>query len=168
MSVSTIVMYAGILAGTTALAVGYALADLNNMALGLLLAGLFWLLAQWKRAYWYASPALLAFVAAAAYGLWIGLPASLMAVGAVGGLLGWDLADFTRRLRMASPRDDTTGMERRHMLRVSIVSALGLIIAAVTAFVRVKIPFELALLLVLLAAVGLTRLVAWLQRYGGE
>jgi hypothetical protein len=32
--------------------------------------------------------------------------------------------------------------------------------------VRVKIPFELALLLVLLAAVGLTRLVAWLQRSG--
>lgn len=168
MSVSTIVMYAGILVGTAALYLGYFLADLDGFALGVLAVGLLWLLAQWKRVYWYASPALLAFVSAAAYGLWISLPASLMTLGAVGGLLGWDLADFTRRLRTASPKDDTSGMERRHMARVSIVSALGLVIAGLTAFVRVQIPFELALLLVLLAAVGLTRLVAWLQRYGGE
>jgi hypothetical protein len=141
-------------------------ADLNVFALWIVVAGLVWLLAQWKRVYWFASPALLIFVSAAAYGLWVGLPASLMALGAVGALLGWDLGDFTRRLRMASPKDDTLGMERRHMTRVSIVTALGLVIAGITAFVRVKIPFELALLLVLLAAVGLTRLVAWLQRSG--
>ncbi len=161
---SVITMIVSIVVGTAALAWGYSAAGLNAPARWLVAAGIVWLLAQWRRVHWIGSIVLLAFVAAAALGLWIGLPISLMTLGAVGGLLGWDMADFTRRLHFASPTDDVRGMELRHMARVAIVSALGLAIAALTAIVHVKIPFELAVLLVLLAAIGLTRLVAWLQR----
>jgi hypothetical protein len=157
-------MIVSIVVGTAALVWGYSAAGLDSPARWLAAVGAAWLFALWQRAHWVGSLVLLVFVAAAAVGLWIGLPISLMTLGAVGGLLGWDMADFTRRLHLASATDDVRGMELRHMARVAIVSAIGLGIAGITALVRIKIPFELAVLLVLLAVIGLTRLVVWLQR----
>ena len=163
---SMIMMFASFVVGTAALYWGYSMGGLDSVAGWLVAAGAAWMLAQWQKLSWVASLVLLVFVSAAAYGLWVGLPASLMTVGAVGGLLGWDLSDFLHRMRFASPTDDKRGMEMRHLTRVLIVMALGLVIAGISSIVRVKIPFELAVVLILLAAVGLTRVVAWLQRKG--
>jgi hypothetical protein len=157
-------MVVSIVAATGALAWGYSAANLVEPARWFVLAGALWLLAQWRRWSWISSLVLLVFVAAAAFGLWIGLPPSLMVIGAVGGLLGWDLADFLRRLRFAAPSDDGHAMELRHLARVSIVAAISLVIAGVSAIVHIRIPFELAVILALVGTLGLTRLVAWLQR----
>jgi hypothetical protein len=81
-------------------------------------------------------------------------------------LLGWDLSDFARRLSYASPKDDILGMERRHLERAGIVALLGLGLAWLSVVIRVeRLPFEVAVGLVLLAALGLTRLVLGLRRY---
>ncbi len=157
-------MVAGIVIGSASLAYGYSLAGLDAPARWFLLLGGFWLIAQWRRWNWAASIALLIFVAAAAFGLWINLPASLMVLGAVGGLLGWDMADFARRLRFASATDDLRGLEMRHLARVLIVAIVSLLIAGIVSLVRIRLPFELAVVLALVAVFGLTRLAAWLQR----
>lgn len=157
-------MVISIVLGSGALAYGYSLAGFDVPARWFLLLGGFWLIAQWRRWRWAASVILLIFIAAAAFGLWFNLPASLMVLGAVGGLLGWDLADFTRRLRFASATDDLRGLEVRHLTRALIVAIVSLLIAGVVSLVRIRMPFELAVILVLLAVFGLTRLVAWLQR----
>jgi len=143
---------------------GYAGVGLQVAARWLLVIGALWLLAHWQHWYWVGSLGLLAFVAAAAVGLWIGLSPGLMVIGATGGLIGWDLAAFMRRMRLASPRDDLRGLEMRHLARVGIVAALGGAIAAISVFVKVRIPFELAVLLALVGTLGLTRLAFWLQR----
>lgn len=166
MSVATILMVVSIVVGTGALFWGYSLADLDTPARWLLAAGAAWLFAQWQRLHWAASLALLVFVGAAGYGLWIGLPASLMTLAAVGALLGWDLAGLLYRLRFAALTDDVKSIERMHMARVTVVSALGLVIAGLAAVVRIKLSFELAVVLVLLAGIGLTQVVSWLQRRG--
>ena len=89
-----------------------------------------------------------------------------MLLGAVGGLLGWDLSDFARRLSYAAPMDDNRGMERRHLERVAIVATLGVGQALLSVFIRVqRLAFEVAVGLVLLAALGLTRLVIGLRKY---
>lgn len=167
MSVSNIVMIASIAAGTGAMFWGYSLAGLDGPARWLLAAGAAWLFAQWQRLHWAASLALLVFVGAAAYGLWIGLPASLMTLAAVGALLGWDLSGLHYRLRFASPSDDVKTIERLHLARAAVVTALGMMIAGLASVVRIRLSFELAVLLVLLAGIGLTQLVSWLQRRGG-
>lgn len=57
-------------------------------------------------------------------------------------------------------------MERRHLERVGIVAALGLGIALMSLFIRInRLAFEVAVGLVLLAALGLTRLVIGLRKY---
>ncbi len=161
---SVIVMFLSIIAASGSLAYAYSLGGPGNVSNWLLVAGGFWLFCEWRRWRWPGSLVLLVFVAAAAYGLWMQLPASLMLIGAVGALLGWDLSAFQKRMRLASAHDDLRLIEARHLGRVSIVAAVSLIIAGIAAFVRIRIPFELAVILALLGAIGLTRLAIWIQR----
>ncbi len=109
---------------------------------------------------------LLIIVIAAAYGVWREFPTVWMLLGAVGGLLGWDLSDFVRRLNFASPMDDTQTLERRHMERVGIVAAIGVGLALLSLYVRIhRLAFEVAVGLLLLATLGLTRLVIGLRKF---
>ena len=97
--------------------------------------------------------------------MWNGFTTIWMLLGALGGLLGWDLADFARRLSYAAPTDDIVGMERRHLVRAGIVAALGLGIALLSLVIRInRLAFEVAVGLALLAALGLTRLVMRLRK----
>ena len=161
---SVIVMIISIIAATGALTWGYAAVGLLVVARWFVVISVLWLLAQSQRWNWFGSLALLVSVAASAIGLWYGLLPSLMVVGAVGALIGWDLGNFRQRMRFAAPTDDLRGIEMRHLARVSIVAALAIVIAAISIFLKVRIPFELAVILALVGTLGLTRLAAWLQR----
>ena len=152
--------------GAGSLAYGYSQAELTDPARWLTLLGVVWLLAHWRRMYWFSSVALFVTVSAAAFGVWSGFPIAWMLLGALGGLFGWDLSDFAVRLSYAAPTDDIQGMERRHLARMGIIAALGMGLALLSLFVHVKrLAFEVAVGLVLLAAVGLVRLVLRLRRY---
>ncbi|HEX6035374.1 MAG TPA: hypothetical protein VFY83_13095 [Anaerolineales bacterium] len=161
-----LVLILSILLGTVSLAMGYLQGDASNYSMWFLLLGALWLVTHFRKWYWFSSIALLAIIFAAAYGVWREFPTIWMLLGALGGLLGWDLSDFARRLSYASPMDDTRSLERIHMERVGIVAALGFGLAILSVVIRVeRLPFEIAVALVLLAALGLTRLVIGLRRY---
>ena len=155
-----------VILGTTSLAYGYLQASMTDPARGFILLGIVWILSHWRKYNWVSSLAFFLTVLGAAYGVWNGLPTVWMLLGALGGLLGWDLSDFARRLSYAAPTDDIVGMERRHLERVGIVAALGLGIALLSLVIRInRLAFEVAVGLVLLAALGLTRLVMRLRKY---
>ena len=163
---TTIALILSILLGTASLAIGYAQAETTVISRWLLLLAAFWLFAHFRKWYWFSSLALVVIILAAAYGVWLEVPIVWMLLGAVAGLLGWDLSDFARRLSFASPMDDTRGMELRHLERVAIVAALGLGLALLSIFLRFeRLAFEVAVGLLLLAALGLTRLVIGLRKY---
>lgn len=87
-------------------------------------------------------------------------------LGALGGLLSWDLSDFMQRLRFAAPTDDVDGMERRHLARVGIVAVVGGVLAYLSVVLQIRrLAFEVAVGLILLAALGVTRLVMRLRKY---
>ena len=162
---TTIALIFSILVGTISLAIGYGQAGATNYSRLFLLLAAVWLLMQYRKWYWFSSIALLIIIVAGAYGVWLGYPAVWMILGVVGGLLGWDLSDFARRLSYASPIDDTRTMERRHLERTGIVAALGLGLALLSVFIHFqRLAFEVAVGLLLLAALGLTRLVIGLIR----
>lgn len=76
------------------------------------------------------------------------------------------LSDFARRLNFAALTDDVIGMERHHLTRAGIVAALGLGIALLSSALRIyRLAFEVAVGLVLLAALGLTWLVIRLRKF---
>ena len=160
-----IAMVLSIMLGVGSLVVGYSQAGFTNPVPWFIVLGIVWLVSRWQRWHWFASLAMLVMVAAAAYGVWKEFPTVWMILGALGSLLGWDLADFARRLSYAAPTDDIRGMERRHLERVGIVAALGLELALLSLYVHVqRLAFEVAVGLIILAALGLTRLVMGLRR----
>lgn len=125
-----------VLAAAGALAWGYASQGLVHDASRLLIFGALWLFAKWRGWKWMPSLGLLVIIAAAAYGLWIGLALGWMALGALGSLLAWDLAEFARRLQDAAPTDDVIGMERRHLARVGLVALFGGTLALIALIAR--------------------------------
>jgi hypothetical protein len=160
-----IALVISILLGTASLAMGYRQVGEVDLSLGFLLLAMIWLFAHFRKWYWFSSIALIVIVLAAAYGVWREFPTVWMLLGAVGGLLGWDLSDFDHRLNSASPMDDTQTLERRHLERAGIVAALGLGLALLTVYIRIqRLAFEVAVGLLLLAALGLTRLVIGLRK----
>ena len=161
-----IALILSILLGTASLAMGYRQGGASTYSIWFLLLAALWLLTHFRRYFWFSSVALLIIVVAAAYGVWREFPSVWMLLGALGGLLGWDLSDFARRLSYAAPMDDTSGMERRHLERVGIVAALGIGLALVSIYIRInRLAFEVAVGLLLLAVLGLTRLVIGLRKY---
>jgi len=152
--------------GTGSLAYGYSLVGSADPVRWIVLLGVLWLVAHWRKMYWFSSVVLILTLIAAAYGVWREFPTIWMLLGALGGLLGWDLSDFARRLSYAAPTDDVRGMERSHLARVGVVAALGMGLALLSLFIHVRrLAFEVAVGLVLLAVLGLTRLVMMLRKY---
>jgi hypothetical protein len=155
-----------ILLGTISLAIGYAQGGASAYSLWFLLLAAAWLITHFRKWYWFSSLALFIVISAAAFGVWQEFSTVWMLLGALGGLLGWDLSDFARRLSYAAPMDDTRTMERLHMERVGIVAGLGFGLALLSVFIHVqRLAFEVAVGLVLLAALGLTRLIIGLRKY---
>jgi hypothetical protein len=158
-------MILSILLGTASLAMGYGQAGATAYSRWFLVLAALWLLAHFRKYYWFSSIALLITVVAAAYGVWREYPTVWMLLGAVGGLLGWDLSDFARRLSYAAPMDDTRSMERHHLERVGIIAVLGAGLALLSVYIHInRLAFEVAVGLLLLAALGLTRLVIGLRK----
>ncbi len=155
-----------VLLGTGSLAVGYYQAGLFDPARWWVWLGIVWLLAYWRKYYWFSSIALLLSVFAAAYGVWREFPTIWMLLGALGALLGWDLSDFTMRLPYAAPTADVKDMERRHLARVGVVAALGVGLAVLSLFIRVRrLAFEIAVGLALLTALVLIRVLMKLRKF---
>ena len=161
-----VAMILSIILGTGSLAYGYSQAGMPDPARWCVLLGIVWILAHWRKIYWFSTFGLFLTIIAAAYGVWNSFTTIWMLLGALGGLLSWDLSDFAMRLSYAAPTDDIQGMERRHLERAGIVALLGFGLALLSLVIHInRLAFEVAVGLILLAAVGLTRLVIGLRKY---
>ncbi len=143
---------------------GFAQHGFISLSIWLLLLGAGWFFAVWQGWKWYSSFALIVSTITAALGLWFGLPPGWMFAGGIFALFAWDMTDFRQRLRVMAKDDDTRGIERRHLLRVSLLVLIGLFLASITMMVRVQFTFEWGVLLVLAILLGLGQLIGWLKR----
>jgi len=154
----------GVVMGVGSLVYAYSGVGFDGLMRGLLVLGALWLFAGWKRWTWFSTFAILLVVALAGFGLWIALSPGWMIAGALGGLLAWDLSDFMRRLQFVHFTDDKRGLERRHLIRVTIVAMIGMLLASISILVRLEFTLEWMMLLALVGVLGVTQLVAWLRR----
>ncbi|MFN8425619.1 MAG: hypothetical protein U0X87_05090 [Anaerolineales bacterium] len=155
-----------VILGCASFAYGFSQAGMTNPARWFILLGIAWIVSHWRKHHWFSSFAFFIMILGAAYGVWNHFPVVWMLLGAFGGLLGWDLADFSRRLSYASPMDDIAGMERRHLERAGIVAALGVGVALLSSVIQVnRLAFEVAVGLTLLAALVLAWALIRLRKY---
>ncbi len=153
-----------IVVGTGSLAWGYAQVGLPQFARWIALFGGLWLVTVWQRWRWFAYLGLLFNFLAAALGLWLlNFTPGWMFAGVIGGLMAWDLTDFSYRLRFAAEKE-RPGFETRHLLRISILAIFGFGLASLAMLIKFQFNFDWALLLAIVAAFGIIQLVAWLRQ----
>ena len=161
--ITKLLLVSSILAAFTA-ALGYALADLWSGALLISILGLLWLVAQRCAWDWVASVALVLFVGAIAYGVWLEAQGVWLAIGLVAALSAWDLDYFRQRLSSVKCVEGQRELERRHLRRLSVVAGLGLVLAMVALEGKVTFGLAPALLLGLLVVLGLGGVIGYLRR----
>jgi hypothetical protein len=159
-----IALLSSIVICSASLAWGFALRGFTSVSIWILILGAGWLVAIWQEWKWYSSVALFVATVASAFGLWFNFVPGWMFAGGIFALFAWDMTDFRSRLRLMTRDNDTRGLERRHLLRISLLALLGLFLASITMLVRVQFTFEWIALLVIVILLGLGQLVGWLRR----
>jgi len=163
--VTLFALFFGIVMGIGSLAWGYAQAGLPLFARWIAFFGAVWLVAVWQRWRWFAYVGLLFNFLAAALGLWLlNLSPGWMFAGAIGGLLAWDLTDFSHRLRFAASDEERRAFEMRHLVRISMLAMLGFGLASLAMLLKFQFNFDWALLSAIVAAFGILQLVVWLRK----
>ncbi len=145
-------------------AMAYAVGGVWKVSPILLAMGALWWIGQKRRWNLVAPVALVGFVVAAAVGLWMGLPAGWMLVGVVAALSAWDLDHFAQRLRGVERVEMQPALEQLHLRRLVSANGLGLLLAGMALVVQYKFSFDVALVLGLVAVLGLSQMVSYLRR----
>jgi hypothetical protein len=153
-----------IVLASASLAWGYFQSGFALYAIWILIFGAGRLFAVWRRWSWFSSIALLVYIVIAALGLWFESNSTLMFAGGMLTLFAWDVSDFRRRLNLSAKDDDTRGLERHHLIRISLLVLFGFMLASITLSVRVQFTFEWVAVFVVFALLGLGQLVRWLRR----
>lgn len=159
-----IALLSSIVISSAALAWGFAQNGFNSFAVWIIVLGLGWLLSIWQRWFWVSSFALIVVTIVAALGLWFGFTPGWLFAGGIFALFAWDITDFRQRLVLMAKNDNTRGIERRHLLRVSLLALAGLALASIAMLLRWQFTFEWGVFLVIVILLGLSQLVGWFRK----
>lgn len=159
-----IALLSSIVICSTSLAWGFAQRGFTSFSTWIIIFGAVWLFAIWQEWKWYSSISLVMATVVSAIGLWFGFTPGWMFAGGIFALFAWDMTDFRQRLRGMAKDDDTRGLERRHLARISLLAFIGLFLASIAMLVRMQFTFEWSALLVIVTLLGLGQLVSWLRR----
>lgn len=146
---------------TFALSMGFIFSAAWPWTFAIIGTALFWLFGRLRGWNWIGSVGLVGFTGSAVFGLWLKLPSGWMLIGIIAALCAWDLQHFTQRLQdVTVPKS----LEIRHLQRLLIVGSLGLLLASIALLIQVEFKFGDALILVLLAILGLSQAIGFLRR----
>jgi hypothetical protein len=159
-----IALLSSIVISSTALTWGYAQSGFASFAVWIIILGLGWLLAVSQRWFWYSSFALIVVTIFSALGLWFGFSPGWLFAGDIFALFAWDMTDFRQQLDLTAKNDNMRGVERRHLLRVSLLALAGMALASITMLLRQEFTFEWGVLLVIVILLGSSQFVEWLRR----
>ena len=149
-----------------ALGAAYGLAGLWLPAAAILILGADWLIV--RRVDRFRHPDRMAwvmmglFAIAAAVGAWLGTSPLLLTIGMTAALSAWDMDHFARQLGDVDLVVRQRKLARRHLRRLLVVDGIALLFAVLALEVQIRLGFGLALVLGLVALLGLGRIVGFL------
>jgi hypothetical protein len=116
----------------------------------------FWIMAKKRSVIWSASILLFIFVLLAVIGVLANLSTPLMVIGSAAALAWWDLTHFGQSTVIGQPLDIRLLLERAHWQSLVLAISAGLLLAFLTSYLNLQIPFLGTVFLVLLAVGCLT------------
>ncbi|MGB8213946.1 MAG: hypothetical protein WCE68_10350 [Anaerolineales bacterium] len=123
-----------------------------------------WMIVFFRGGQWIHTPGLFLAFCFTAAGLYLHLNAGLIFSAAFLALAGWDLAAFTGRLELVGTETDATYLQKRHLLYLGVVLAIGIGLVLLALNLHLFLPFGWITVLVLLLAGGLGLLIDRLLR----
>lgn len=148
---------------TFALVIGYAIGGLWIWTLPILGLAVLWLVGQRRGLKWVASVDFSLFVGFAVIGIWQELSFALMLLGMIAALAAWDMDYFQQRLEDVERVSQREVLERKYLQRLLIIEVSGAILTFTAVSLTVTFSFGSALLLGLLAVIGLSRTIRFLR-----
>jgi hypothetical protein len=149
---------------TMILAAGHALNALWSVALMIVAVGLLWLIGQWRGLNWTASLGFTLFVLATIYGTLQGISLLWLLPGILTTLVAWDLSHFGQYLSSVEDVRKETNLRWHHFLRLGIIIGLGSFLSISAISFETELHLMWAILLGLMAIIGLSQAVRFLQR----
>lgn len=146
------------------LAWGFGGSGYRGVPTWIALFGLCWLFSHWRGWKWFSPLGLFLAVLLAIIGLWLDLPAGWMFSGAVFALFAWEMAEFGEKLRRLPAREDAKGIERRHLLRVSLLALGGLLTASLFMLYLGQFDRAWGMFLAGVIALEFMQVFAWIRR----
>jgi hypothetical protein len=125
--------------------------------------GLQWAFTVWKGRKTF-SFSFLGLLALLIYGAAIYLPAGWLLGSLVMLLVAWDLSEFSEHLVRFDPGRVSPILVHNHILRLFYVAGAGLVLGGLALIIKVRLGFDIAILLGLLVFVGLAGAVRFLRR----
>jgi len=157
-------LLSSIVISSAALALGFAQSGFPSLSGWIIVLGLGWLLAIWQKWFWYSSLALVAVVILAALGLGFGFAPGWLFAGGIFALFAWDMTEFRQRLVLMGKNENTRGVERRHLLRVSLLALAGMTLASIAMLLQWQFTVEWGAFLALVILLGLGQLTGWFRK----
>ncbi len=125
--------------------------------------GILWIVGHFKGWKWQASVMFTLFIGASAIGLWLNLSQWLILLGVVGTISAWDLDHFSQRIKYAGLVVEKSKLEKCHIERLLVVNFFGLFLGSIALTLKIKLGFGAALLLAMIAVLGLNRVMIFLK-----
>jgi hypothetical protein len=148
------------------LAAGYWLGGYVQIALALAILPIIGLIFLWKGWGWVLSILLAIFSGLAAAGFYLDLEPAWLISGILAALVAWDQEHLSRRIKSAGRIDAQPMLIKKHWIRLGWVCLAGLLLVGLTYLIQVEFTFGLAVVLAILAVIGLSQGIAFLRRSG--
>ena len=147
-------------------AVGFGLTSISYLkggyiwqAIVLILIPVLLVVATIRRMDFVQTPGLFIALGSIAAGIAFDLTIGLLFVATIFSLAGWDLADFSIRIRMAGPDDQLDSLIKSHLLRLGMTLAAGGLLIFITFRLSFALPFGWSAILAILATLGLAVMI---------
>ena len=118
-----------------------------------------------RRMDWIHSPSLFLIIGFIVVGLFQNLEPVLLYSGLICSLAGWDLADFSIRIRQVEQQNNVGELLRSHLVRLGKVLAVGIGIMIVAFNLKVTPAFAWVSVMAILVTIGLGSLVSRLIKH---
>jgi len=145
--------------GTATFFFGFASVDYLLPGILILFLGTGWIYAQWLEVEWSSMVGLIGAGCIGGGGILLGAHSAWMLAGVLLSLLAWDLIGFQTRLSFASAVNDAKLLERNHLQRLGVLTAMTITLYLLTAFIRVELGLWWLILLAFVMTLGLIRLL---------
>lgn len=132
------------------LTVGYIFSGIWQMVLIFPLLLALWLLTYKQSIYLSASILLIGYLILAALGILLGFPVGLMTIACVTALISWELLLFDQSNAEKWPDKSNSLREKYHLKSIALTASVGLILALISANVRLRLPFIVVVFFVLI------------------